>query len=49
METREVKVYLSLQGIECEGIVDVPAHLCDDGKLLFDWIMNGIEVDWDEA
>lgn len=48
MDTEERMVYLNLFGIESEGIIDVPADINKDGDQLFKWIINNIEVDWDD-
>jgi hypothetical protein len=45
--TKEVMVYLNLFGIESEGIIDVPTKVAEDGDTLFRFIMDNIEVDWD--
>jgi hypothetical protein len=47
METKEITIRVGLFHEELEGTFDVPANVADDGDLLFHWIMNNIEVDWD--
>jgi hypothetical protein len=47
METEEMTIRVSLMHEELEGTFDVPANIASDGASLFRWIMDNIEVDWD--
>lgn len=44
----EVRVFINLGGYEMEAIVDMPESVAADGEKRFNWIMNSIEVDWED-